>query len=101
MPYHALLEYIRTAKDIGTSDDEIATRLTKAGWYKIDVQDALELHRRLTSNTVLGAYSPQQEPPAPSLMERVAPLHYDKHVIILAIFAFVVGLIVFFALAQS
>lgn len=101
MPYHALLEYIRTAKDIGTSDDEVITRLTKAGWYKIDAQDALDLYRRLTANTALGAYSPQGEPPAPSLMERVAPRHYDTHVVVLAIFAFVVGLIVFFALAQS
>ncbi len=101
MPYHALIEYIRTAKDYGASDDEITTRLGKAGWYKIDIQDALELYRKLTANTVVGAYAPQAAPPKPSMMERVAPRHYDMHLVAIALFAFAIGFVVYLVLAQS
>ena len=95
MTYHALLEYIRKAKDVGASDVEISDRLAKAGWYRVDVQDALELYRRLTTTTRAGDYSPQAEPPKPSLAERIAPRHYDPHLIAIAAVSFAVGFVLY------
>lgn len=91
MTYHALLEYIRAAKDCGASDMEVAERLHRAGWYRIDVQDALELYRRLTANTTQSAYEPSGNPPRPSLLERVAPRHYSSQLVAVAAVAFAVG----------
>ncbi len=101
MPYHALLEYIRTAKDYGTSDDEISRRLTRAGWYTIDVQDAIELYRRLTANTVLSSYAPQDAPPAPTMSERLLPRHYDVHAVVLFSIAVLVGAGIYLALTGA
>lgn len=95
MTYHALLEYIRAAKDCGASDVEITGRLVKAGWYKVDVQDALELYRKLTANTVHGDYTPQCDPPKPSLSERIAPRHYDPHLIAVAAVSFGIGFLAY------
>jgi len=95
MPYHALLEYIRAAKDCGASDVEITNRLHKAGWYRVDIQDALELYRKLTANTSNGDYVPAIEPPKPSVMERIAPRHYDPHLIAVAAASFAVGFLVY------
>ena len=91
MSYRGLLEYIRRAKDIGASDAEITQRLHAAGWYDVDVRDALELYRKLTANTNGGAYEPMAEPPHPSLSERVLPRHYDRHLIAIAVVCFALG----------
>jgi hypothetical protein len=95
MPYSALLEYIRCAKDCGTSDVEIINRLHKAGWYKVDIEDALDLYRRLTANTTSEACAPEQKPPAPSISERIAPRHIDRHTLLIAIIAFTIGYVVY------
>jgi hypothetical protein len=95
MTYHALLEFIRAAKDCGASDVDITERLQKAGWYRVDVQDALELYRRLTANTTNGAYTPACEAPKPSILERVAPRHYDVHMIAIATVSFVIGFLAY------
>lgn len=95
MTYHALLDYIRAAKDCGASDVEITDRLHRAGWYKIDVQDALELYRRLTANTAPGAYVPSGNPPTPTLLERLAPRHYDPHIIALSVVSFTIGFLAY------
>jgi len=95
MTYHALLEYIHQAKDCGASDVEIADRLHGAGWYRVDIQDALDLYRKLTASTSNGDYTPQREPPKPSLTERIAPRHYDVNLIAVAAISFAVGFIVY------
>lgn len=99
MTYTALLEYIRKAKDCGASDAEVTDRLRKAGWYQVDVQDALELYRRLTSNTAREDCAPDR-PPAPSLLERVAPRHYDPHLIAVAALSFAVGFLGYVVLTR-
>lgn len=95
MPYHALLEYIRCAKDCGTSEVEITTRLHKSGWYKVDIQDALDLYRRLTSNTTSEACAPGQRPPTPSLSERVVPRHFDAHVLLISVVSLSIAYVVY------
>jgi len=100
MTYSALLEYIRKAKDCGASDDEVAGRLQKAGWYRVDVQDALELYRRLTANTAREDYGPDTPAPAPSLLERVAPRHYDPHLIAVAALSFAIGFLGYVVLTR-
>ena len=100
MSYHALLEYVRTAKDYGASDVEITQRLQSAGWYKVDVEDALGLYRRLTANTTADAYVPAQDPPKPSFAERIAPRHYDPHLIAVAVVSFAIGFVLYVWLAN-
>lgn len=41
------MEYIRTARSLGAQDDHIHAQLTKAGWYAVDVEDALHLYQKL------------------------------------------------------
>jgi hypothetical protein len=41
------MEYIRTARSLGAKDDHIHAQLTAAGWYTVDVQDALHLYQKL------------------------------------------------------
>lgn len=50
MSHRSLLEYIQRAKLAGASEEDISRRLHDAGWYSIDVHDALELHAKLTSS---------------------------------------------------
>jgi hypothetical protein len=95
MTYHALLEYIRSAKDIGASDVEITERLKKAGWYSIDVADALDLYRRLTAHTNGSAYTPAIDPPKPSFFERLAPRHYEPKLVAIASLCFVAGFLLY------
>lgn len=42
-----LLEYIRKAKESGANHADISARLCSAGWYKVDVNDALELYEKI------------------------------------------------------
>jgi hypothetical protein len=101
MTYHGLLEYIRKAKDYGASDEEVIKRLRSAGWYQVDVQDGLDLYRKLTSENGGGsAYRPMPAPPTPSLLERVVPRHYDPHLIAVAAMSFALGFVGYFWLAQ-
>ena len=95
MTYHALLEYIRKAKDCGASDEEVASRLRKAGWYQVDVQDALELYHRLTANTAKEDCAPAANVPKPSLAERMVPRHYDPHLIAVASLSFSLGFLAY------
>jgi hypothetical protein len=79
MSHHALLEYIRKAKDCGASDADVADRLHKAGWYRVDVQDALELYPKLAVAS-----------------KRVAVQHrrshsYDPYLVAVAVLSFVVA----------
>ena len=41
------MEYIRTARSLGAQDDHIHAQLTGAGWYSVDVKDALHLYQKL------------------------------------------------------
>ncbi len=100
MPYHALLEYIRKAKDSGASDTDIVQRLHGAGWYKVDIQDALDLYARLTSNTTSSDYAPSGPPPKPGLADRIAPRHYDPHMIAIAAVSFALGYIAYVLLTH-
>ncbi len=96
MPYSALLEYIRKAKGCGAPDDEIVDRLVKAGWYRVDAHDALELYERLARPVMPpGLCEPLAPPPRPSLTERIAPRHYDPRLIAVACLAFVAGFLAF------
>lgn len=93
MSYSALLDYIRKAKGRGMKDPDIAERLYGAGWYRVDIQDALELYRKITSATP----SPEQVAslPKPNLAERIAPHSYDSHLVVIAAVSFAVGFIVY------
>ncbi len=82
MSHHALLEYIRKAKNCGASDVDVSERLHKAGWYGVDVKDALELYQKITT-------------PKPSLTERIVPRRYDPHLIAVAAVSFVFGFLLF------
>jgi hypothetical protein len=91
MAHNALLEYIRQAKQADASNEEIHQRLNAAGWYTVDIQDALTLYAQLTS-------APRQPTPPPSLsmpkfsgVERSTPRHYDPHIITVAAVSFVIG----------
>ncbi len=96
MPYSALLEYVRKAKGCGAPDDEITDRLMKAGWYRVDVQDALELYEKLTKPVLPpGMCEPLMPPPRPSLAERIAPRHYDPRLVAVACLAFVAGFLAY------
>lgn len=93
MTYHALLEYIRKAKACDASDADIAERLNKAGWYKVDVQDALELYHRITEPQQAATCEPAPVAPRPSVAERIAPRSYDPHLIAVAAISFAIGFI--------
>ncbi len=93
MTYHALLEYIREAKNCGSLDEEISKRLTDAGWYTVDVQDALHLYRKLTEVKPSTEVCEPGRAPKPSLAERLMPRHYDPHLIAVASVAFAIGFV--------
>ena len=94
MSHHALLEYIRTAKDCGADDTQIADRLHAAGWYRVDIQDALQLYHRLT-NPSSDPSSQTPATPKPSIADRIAPHSYDPHLIAVAALSFAIGFIVY------
>lgn len=91
MSHGALLEYIRKAKDRGVSDRDIADRLYRAGWYRVDIQDALELYRTISRPRDAGANGTPLAAPAPTLSERLVPHSYDPHLIAVAVVSFVIG----------
>jgi hypothetical protein len=99
MTYHALLEYVRRGKDCGASDDELAERLLKAGWYRVDVQDALSLYRRLCQ-PVDARTCDHEAPPKPHGIERVIPHSYDTHFIAIAALTFAVAFVAFLFLMR-
>jgi len=90
MSHHALLEYVRRAKGLGASDQEIAERLHGAGWYHVDVQDALELYGKIVEPVLATTASFNSEP---ALTRRLAPRSYDPHIIAVAAVSFVVGFV--------
>ncbi len=101
MTYHGLLEYIRKAKDYGASDEEVIKRLRSAGWYQVDAQDGVNLYHKLTAeNGGFTAHQPLPAAPAPSVLERLVPRHYDPHLIAVAAMSFALGFVGYFWLAQ-
>lgn len=92
MTYHALLEYIRKAKGCGASDADISERLNKAGWYKVDIQDAMDLYRKITEPQQV-ACEPAPAAPRPSVSERIVPRSYDPNLIAVAGISFAIGFI--------
>ncbi len=99
MTYHALLEYIRKAKDCGASDADISEHLSKVGWYKVDIQDALDLYRRIVAPPEAATCTPEPAAPKPSVAERIAPRSYDPHLIAIAAVSFVIGFIGYLLIA--
>lgn len=95
MTYHALLEFIRKAKGCGANDADIAERLHKAGWYKVDIQDAMELYRKITEPRETAVCEPTPVTPRPSVAERIAPRSYDPHLIAVAAVSFAIGFIAY------
>lgn len=100
LTYQALLEYIRKAKDFGASDEEISRRLKAAGWYQVDVQDALDLYRKLTVQAPAVRSVSAPAAPAPTLFERLIPRHYDPHLVAIAVFSFALGFLGYLWLTQ-
>lgn len=90
MSHHALLEYIRRAKNCGADDDQITDRLKSAGWYNVDVRDGLELYRKLTCSPEAKC-EPNLPIPKPSLSERIIPSTYDPYIIPIAIMSFILA----------
>ncbi len=99
MTYHALLEFIRTAKGCGASDADIAERLHRTGWYKVDIQDAMELYRKITEPKETAACESAPATPRPSVAERIVPHSYDPHLIAVATISFAIGFIAYVVLA--
>jgi len=99
MTYHALLEFIRKAKGCGASDTDIAERLHKAGWYKVDIQDAMELYQKISAPKTNATCEPTPTPPRPSVAERIAPRSYDAHLIAIAAVSFAIGFIAYVLLS--
>ncbi len=95
MTYHALLEFIRKAKGCGANDADISERLHKAGWYKVDIQDAMELYRRIATPKETVTCESTPVAPRPSMAERIAPRSYDSHLIAVAALSFAIGFIAF------
>lgn len=93
MTYHSLLEYIRAAKVAGANDGEISQRLTEAGWYTVDVQDALHLYGKLTAPRPATAVFASVPAPKPTFAKRLVPRHYDPHLVAVASVAFAAGFI--------
>lgn len=58
------MEYIRTARSLGAQDDHIHAQLTKAGWYAVDVEDALHLYQKLDIH-LASVQEPEPTDPAP------------------------------------
>ncbi|HUO75853.1 MAG TPA: hypothetical protein VMU12_03000 [Candidatus Paceibacterota bacterium] len=99
MAYSALLEYIRKAKGCNASDDDIVDRLVKSGWYRVDAQDALALYEKLTRPAgQVGSCEPLMPPPAPSVLEHIAPHHYEPRLIAVAAVVFALACIGFVVL---
>lgn len=96
MTYHALLEFIRHAKGYGASDADITERLHKAGWYKVDIQDAMDLYAKITAPQVSAvAAGPSRTTPRPSIGERLVPHSYDPHLIAVAAGSFAIGFVAY------
>ena len=100
MAYRALLEYVRKAKELGASDHEVIERLCRAGWYRVDAQDAVELYHRLVTHGTHLNTPRTNAPPKPSFFERLAPRHYDAHLIAISAISFVVGFFGYLWLAR-
>lgn len=83
MPYDELMRYMHTAKCAGATDEQITTRLRDAGWYSVDVQDALTLYRKLTTVERLNARLTS----SPAKSARAI----DPGIIVIAVIAFVIG----------
>jgi hypothetical protein len=94
MTYHGLLEYIRAAKALGAGDQQITDRLRAAGWYQVDIADALDLFMRMTTR-VQGPVAGQPDVPRPSVLERLVPRSYDSHLIAVAAFSFALGFLLY------
>ncbi len=97
MSHHALLEYIRRAKDCGADDAQITSRLHSAGWYRVDIEDALGLYHRLTrgqeEKSAVCEVSP--ETPKPNIAERIIPRTYDPHIVAVAALSFALGFVLY------
>lgn len=95
MSHHALLEYVRKAKSCGASDAEIAERLHKAGWYRVDVHDALTLYRKITepAGPMICDFEPRT--PRPTLTQRIIPSSYDPNLVGVAAISFMLGFLGF------
>jgi hypothetical protein len=101
MSHHALLEYIRKAKTCGATHQEISERLHTAGWYRVDIQDGLELYERLTHPTLTQAdCDPLPGAPGPSVIERIVPRIYDPAVVAVAVLSFAVCFIAYMWFSQ-
>ena len=101
MAYSALLEYIRKAKECGAPDDEIIDRLVKAGWYRVDAQDAMLLYEKLTAPVARpGDCEPVRPAPAPSFVERLAPRHYEPQLVMVAALAFALAFVGYLLLSR-
>ena len=95
MPYQGLVEYIHAARAQGATDEELTLHLTAAGWYTVDVQDALQLHAKLTVGPVPTMAT--QHPP--SGLERLAPRSYSPRLVAIAAFSFAIGFVGYLVLA--
>lgn len=92
MAYRELIDYVHAARARGASDSEISERLQAAGWYAVDVRDALELHGQLNK-------------PAAQLASTRTHHHarvrsFDASMIIFATLAFIIGFAGYLFLSQ-
>lgn len=100
MSHHVLLEYIRKAKDLGGDDATIMERLLTAGWYRVDIQDAMELYHKLTTTHAGAPHQPLPTAPEPTVFERIAPRSYDPHIAAVAALSFAIGFIGYLILTK-
>ncbi len=88
MSHRELLEYVRKAKECGASHADISARLCGAGWYKVDVQDALEFYDKIV---------PRSLEPQLAVTRRPAQKarSYDPYLVAIAALSFVAGFLGF------
>jgi hypothetical protein len=67
----------------------------RPGWYKVDIQDAMELYRKITAPKEDATCEPTPVAPRPSVAERIAPRSYDPHLIAVAAISFAIGFIAY------
>ena len=75
----------------------VPPRLSAAGWYKVDVEDALELYDKLSKHLDRKPCD-DVPPPRPTVIDRIVPRVYDSAVVAVAVSVFVLSFVVYMLL---
>lgn len=98
MSHNALLEYIRKAKERGANDADISKRLHSGGWYRVDIQDALEFYEKVAMPAVPSATLASARPTVRKTQR--APRWYDPRFVAVASLSFGLGFLLYLWLTR-